>query len=152
MQMLTHFYFNWQSNWQLTTTASFASEPNESWVWSPISRAHIRTPAYAASLQVPWIGASYLRVVSVIAAVHVLLIREMARLSRPRASMCKFLVHKNCAVTRVSITGFEPMTSWSGIQYATTRPTRHLDRNSTWKLEMTEVNFCQMAQLLCSKI
>ena len=33
--------------------------------------------------------------------------REMARLSRPRASVCKFPTQRNYALTQVSATGFE---------------------------------------------
>ena len=44
--------------------------------------------------------------------------RGMARLSRPRASVCKFPVQRNYAVTQVPATGFEPWTIRLRIQHA----------------------------------
>ena len=42
----------------------------------------------------------------------------VARLSRPRAAVCKFPAHKNYAVTYVSAVGFEPGVVWFPIQHA----------------------------------
>ena len=49
----------------------------------------------------------------------------MARLSRPRATVCRFPAHRNYAVTRVSAAEFEPGTVRLRIQRATTEPPRH---------------------------
>ena len=51
----------------------------------------------------------------------------MDRLSRPRATVCKFPAHRNYAVTQVSTTGFEPGPSGYESSALTTRPPRHIN-------------------------
>ena len=58
----------------------------------------------------------------------------IARLSRPRAIVCKFSAHRNYAVTRVSATEFEPGTVQLWVQRATTVPPRHTCGNSTLQM------------------
>ena len=65
-------------------------------------------------LHVPWLGASEPRErVSYCRSADSFwgTCRGMARLSLPRATVCKFPTHRNYAVTQVSATGFEPGTS-----------------------------------------
>ena len=71
----------------------------------PISRYLSLTPAHAMSSLDPMERGScyHSAELLLISAFH----DGMARLSRPRAIVCKFPVHKNYVVTQVSATGFE---------------------------------------------
>ena len=81
-------------------------------------------------LEVPWVGISEPRErVNCCRSTELLLSLPtrggVARLSRPRAIVCKFPGHRNYAVTQVFGTGFELVTVRARIQRATTAPPRH---------------------------
>ena len=97
--------------------------------WSPISVALSLTSANAACslARSGLVNRGSLSVVAATRSCSSFLPthRGIARLSRPRATVCRFHTHKNYAVTRVSGMRFEPETDRLRIQRATNGPLWH---------------------------